>query len=142
METTVENGKTISLEYTLKLENDAVFDTNVGGNPLTFVHGSEQIIPGLEKRLEGMKEGETRNVSVPPEEAYGAVNPEAFGEVSKEEIPSGAMEVGTMLQGRDPKGQTIPLRIAEIRDDSVLLDFNHPLAGETLHFEVRVLKIE
>ena len=142
METIVESGKTISLEYTVKLDDEAIFDTNVGGNPLTFVHGSQQIIPGLETRLEGMKEGESKSVSVPPEEAYGPVNPEAFGEVSKEEIPPEAMEVGTLLQGRDPNGQTIPLRIAEIRDESVLLDFNHPLAGETLHFEVKVLKIE
>lgn len=139
---TIKEGAKVSLEYTLKLEDATVVDTNVGGEPLTYTQGSQQIIPGLEKKLEGLKEGESHQIVVPPEEAYGAVNPSAFQEVSKEQIPSEGLKVGAMLQGQDANGRSIPLRVAEIRDESVLLDFNHPLAGETLHFDIKILNVE
>lgn len=139
---TVSAGMRVSVEYTLKLDDKAVFETNVGSEPFTYVHGSHQIVPGLERALEGMKVGESKQVTVAPEEGYGKVNQEAFLEIEKAQIPAEAHKVGTVLQGQAPSGQVVRARVSEIKDDKVVLDFNHPLAGKTLFFEVKVLDIQ
>lgn len=139
---TVSSGTQVSIEYTLRLEDEAVIDTNVGSDPLTYVHGSQQIIPGLEKGLDGMKIGESRRVTVKPDEAYGPVNPEAFKEIEKEKLPPDALKVGAQLEGRDGSGQPVYARVAEVKDRTVVLDLNHPLAGKTLYFEIKVLDIQ
>jgi FKBP-type peptidyl-prolyl cis-trans isomerase SlyD len=141
-EMTIATGTNVSLEYTLKLEDETVVDTNVGANPLTYTHGSSQIIPGLEKELVGMKVGESKQVTVPPEDGYGVVNPEAIQEVPKQQLTPDALQVGAHLQGRDPSGRSVRARVAEVKDQTVVLDFNHPLAGKTLHFDVKVLDIQ
>jgi FKBP-type peptidyl-prolyl cis-trans isomerase SlyD len=138
----VSSGMKVSIEYTLRLEDNTVVDTNVGSRPLAYVHGSQEIILGLEKALEGMKVGDSKRVTITPEEGYGVVNPEAFVEVKKGEVPEDALRVDAELQGRDASGQVFQVRVAEIRDQSVVLDFNHPLAGRTLRFEVKVLDIQ
>lgn len=139
---TVSTGKHVAVEYTLKLDEKTVFETNVGSSPFTYVQGSQQIVSGLEKAMEGMKVGEHKRVTVSPEEGYGMVSQEAFVEVAKAEIPSEAQKVGTVLQGQGPNGKILRARVAEIKDDSVVLDFNHPLAGKTLHFDVKVVDIQ
>ena len=139
---TVATGQEVSLEYTLRLEDKKVIDTNVGKDPLTYTHGTQQIVPGLEKALEGMAIGETKQVTVAPEEAYGITNPKAFQEVSKDKIPPDAQKVGMELQGKDAKGRIVRPRVVEIKEDTVVLDFNHPLAGNTLYFDVKVLDIK
>ena len=139
---TVSSGTTVSIEYTLKLEDEAVVDTNVGSDPLTYVHGSGQIIPGLEKGLDGMKIGESKEVTVKPEEGYGPVNPEAFMEIEKEKVPPDALKVGAQLEGRDAQGRPVYARVVEVKEQAVVLDFNHPLAGKILHFDIKVLDIE
>ncbi len=141
-EMTVSSGKKVSIEYTLKLEDNATVDTNVGSEPLTYVHGSQQIVPGLEKAMEGMKIGESKQVTVSPEEGYGTVNKNAFMEISKEQIPQDAMKVGIMLKGQDANGQIVYARVAEIKEQTVVLDHNHPLAGKILHFDIKVLNIQ
>ena len=138
----VSSGMKVSIEYTLRLEDNTVVDSNVGSRPLAYVHGSQEIIPGLEKALEGMKVGDSKRVTIKPEEGYGVVNPEAFVEVKKEEVPKDALRVDAELQGRDTSGQAFQVRVAEVRDHTVVLDFNHPLAGRTLRFEVKVLDIQ
>jgi len=140
--TTISNGNTISIEYTLTLENKEVVDTNVGEKPLKFVQGSHEIIPGLETALEGMKKGENKQVTVPPEKGYGPKDPKAILEVSIDQIPPDARIVGTQLQGENEEGQMVHPRVAEVKDQVVVLDFNHPLAGETLYFDVKILDIE
>jgi FKBP-type peptidyl-prolyl cis-trans isomerase SlyD len=137
----VSDGRTVSIEYTLKLEDQSVVESNVGGEPLTYTQGTHHIIPGLENALAGMKVGENKEVTIAPEEGYGHVNEDAFKEVGKDQIPPDAMKVGTMLQGRDPNGSSFAVRISEIKDETVVLDFNHPLAGKTLVFDVKVLDI-
>ncbi|MFQ5532679.1 MAG: peptidylprolyl isomerase [Candidatus Methylomirabilales bacterium] len=143
---TVSSGTKVSIEYTLRLKEDkdteAVIDTNVGSEPLTYVQGSHQIIPGLEKALEGMKIGESTEVTVKPEEGYGLVDQEAFVEVKKEQIPQDALKVDTQLEGRDESGQTVYARVVEIKDQTVVLDLNHPLAGKTLYFDIKILEIQ
>jgi FKBP-type peptidyl-prolyl cis-trans isomerase SlyD len=138
----VSPGTQVSIEYTLKLDDKNVFDTNVGADPLTFVHGSRQIVPGLEKALEGMKVGESKQVTVQPEEGYGQVHNEAFLELDKEKIPNDARQVGARVQGRTGDGKMVTARVAEVKDGTVVLDFNHPLAGKTLYFVVKVLDIQ
>mgnify|MGYP003394295288 CR=1 FL=1 len=140
---TVSEGKLVSLEYTLTLETDkTVLESNVGGKPLTYTHGSQQIIPGLEKALAGLKVGDAKEVVVPPGDGYGDVDPQAVQEVKKDLVPSDAHKVGTRLQGKLPDGRPVFPLVAAVKDDTVVLDFNHPLAGKTLHFDVKVVHIE
>ncbi len=138
----ISEGKTISMEYTLTLEDKKVLDTNVGGAPLNFTQGSHQIIPGLETALEGMKVGESKQVTVTPEQGYGAINPQAVQEVPIDQIPEEARKVGAQLQGKDGQGRMVTPRVAEVKEQVVVLDFNHPLAGKTLLFDVKILDIQ
>jgi FKBP-type peptidyl-prolyl cis-trans isomerase SlyD len=138
----VSSGKQVSIEYTLRLEDQSVVDTNVGSDPLTYIHGTHQIVPGLEKALEGMEVGESKQVEVSPEESYGIPDAKAFREVRKDHVPSQAMHVGAELQGRSQNGQVVYARVAQLKDETVVIDFNHPLAGKTLHFDVKVLGIQ
>jgi len=139
---TVTEGKNVSVEYTLTLDDKSVIESNVGKKPLTYTHGTRQIIPGLEKALEGLTVGDTKEVTVAPADGYGEQNPEALQEVQKSLIPPEALVVGTRLQGQTPDGHAVYPRVAAIKDDTVMLDFNHPLAGKTLHFNVKILDIQ
>lgn len=137
----VSKGKHVSLEYTLKLNDKDVVESNVGGEPMTYVHGSQEIVPGLEKALEGMSVGEKKHVVVKPADAYGEVDQKAIQEVKKSLVPEHAWKVGAELEARGPEGQSLFPHVTEVKADSVVLDFNHPLAGKTLYFDVKVLDI-
>ena len=141
-ELTVSDGKVVSLEYTLMLADKSVSDSNVGSEPLNYVHGSQDIIPGLELALAGMKVGESKHVVVKPDKGYGPVDQEKFLEISKDKIPPDALKVGTPLQGKNASGTVVNAWVAEIKDDKVILNFNHRLAGETLYFDVKVVDIK
>ena len=140
MNNTVSNGKVISLEYTLKLEDGQVVDTNVGQTPLSYTQGANQIIHGVEAALEGMEVGQAKLAVVSPTEGYGDSDPNAFAEVPKEKLPQ-EIQVGTQLHGKDASGREIRPVVSAIKDETVLLDFNHPLAGKTLYFDLKVLNI-
>ena len=140
---TDSNGtRLMSIEYTLTLDDGKTVDTNVGGEPLIYREGGEQILPALEAKLLDLGEGQTRKVSLAPDEGYGAVDPDKFHEVEIDVIPDEAREVGMMLVSEDEQGRRFPLRVAEVKGDMVVLDANHPLAGETLHFEIKVLSAQ
>jgi FKBP-type peptidyl-prolyl cis-trans isomerase SlyD len=136
----VSKGKVIALEYTLKLDDDQVVDTNVGKDPLTYTQGANQIVPGVESAVEGMVVGQEKHVVVPPSDGYGDRNPNALHEIPKERVPQD-VQVGTRLQGKDTSGRDVQPIVTEIKDDTVLLDFNHPLAGRTLFFDLKVVSI-
>ena len=138
----ITEGSTVSVEYTLTLQDKEVIDTNKGGQPLTFVYGANQIIPGLEKEMTGMKIGESKNVTVPPEEGYGPVHEQAIIEVGKDKMPPEAWQVGAHVQGQGPDGQVVRGQVTALQDDKATVDFNHPLAGKTLYFEVKVIDIQ
>ena len=138
----VSSGKQVSIEYTLTLEDKSIIDSNVGAEPLSFVQGSHSIIPGLENALNGMHIGDSKQVTVKPEDGYGPVNKDAVSEINKEQIQKDVFQVGAVLQGQDPDGQVIIARVVEIKKDTVLLDYNHPLAGKTLFFDVKILDIQ
>jgi FKBP-type peptidyl-prolyl cis-trans isomerase SlyD len=140
--TTVTSGTQVAIEYTLKLDDQAVLETNVGSTPFTYVQGAHRIVPGLEKALEGMKIGESKQVTVQPEEGYGTVDKEAFLEVAKDKLPQDAQTVGAQLQGQNASGQSVHARVAEVKDHTVVVDLNHPLAGKTLYFDIKVLSIQ
>ena len=140
--TSVQEGSIVSIEYTLKDEGGKVIESNIGKEPLTYVHGVGQIVPGLEKELYGMKVGEQKTISVKPEEGYGRSDRKAVQEVLRETIPAESQRVGATLMTKAPDGRTIPMRIQEIREKTVIVDFNHPLAGRTLNFDVRITEVK
>ena len=139
---TVGEGRRVSLEYTLTLADQTVIDTNVGKDPLVYTHGSQEIIPGLERQLIGLKVGDTKNVEVAPADGYGEADPNRVQEIPKDKIPEEALGVGKKLQGQGPDGQMMFAQVTEVKENTVIVDLNHPLAGKTLFFAVKVLKIE
>ena len=139
---TVQNGSNVSIEYTLKDEGGQVLDTNKGKSPLTFTQGQQQIIPGLERELIGMHAGDEKKVVVKPEDAYGPIVPNAQTEVPKDAVPKEGLKVGTALMARSGSGETRPVVVKEIKENTVVLDLNHPLAGKTLFFDVKVLGVD
>lgn len=138
----IENGAKVQLEYTLKDDGGKVLDSNKGREPLTFTQGQKQIIPGLEQALSGMHAGEEKKVTIKPVDAYGEVNPSAVTEVPKEMLPPDALKVGTQLVAQSQAGDRRIVRIKEVREKTVVIDLNHPLAGKTLFFDVKVLGVE
>jgi len=141
MPASVQDNMTVEFEYTLTVDG-AVVDSSKGQDPMRYVHGQGQIVPGLEKELTGLQVGDAKQVTVKPQDAYGQMDPEAFIEVPKSKLPKEpAPEVGMILSGQDPEGRPFQAKIAEVKADSVKLDMNHPLAGKTLNFEVKVTSI-
>jgi FKBP-type peptidyl-prolyl cis-trans isomerase SlyD len=138
----VKDGTVVSLQYSLSGEDGKLIESNKGKDPLKYTHGSKQIVPGLEKELAGMKVGGEKRVKVKPEDAYGAVSSKAFQEVPKEQIPANGLKVGAILAAKGPQGQEIPVRIHQIKEKTVVLDLNHPMAGKTLLFDVKILDIQ
>jgi FKBP-type peptidyl-prolyl cis-trans isomerase SlyD len=138
----IEKGSSVKIEYTLKDDKGAVIDTNAGKDALAFTQGSQQIIPGLDKALLGMKVGDSKKVTVKPEDGYGNVDPKAEAEVPKTALPEGAAVVGTRLLARGQDGQPRPVTVKAVKDTTVVLDLNHPLAGKTLFFDVKIVSVE
>lgn len=139
---TIADGKQVSLEYTLTLEDKSQIDSNVGKAPLVYTHGSHEIIPGLEKQLTGLKVGDKKRIEVSPEEGYGVVDPERKQEIEKDRIPEDARKVGAKLTGQGPDGQLVFAQVTEVKENTIVLDLNHPLAGKKLIFDIKVLKVE
>ena len=138
---TIRSGSAVQLEYTLTDDGGAVIGSNRGRSPLRYTHGQNEIPPGLERALAGLHAGDHKSVTLAPEEGFGAVDPKATAEVPKESLPSEALVVGTPLIAQSPDGGERPVRVKEIREESVVLDLNHPLAGRTLHFDIHVLDV-
>lgn len=138
-----KKGDKVKVHYTGKFEDGTVFDSSEGREPLDFQLGAGQMIPGFEKAVMGMKEGEKKTQSVSAEEGYGDRNDNLLIEVDRSNIPAELNpEVGQQLQVKQADGQSIPVVIAEVNDKSVKLDANHPLAGQDLTFEIELVKID
>ena len=138
---TVSQGTQVSLEYTLTLEDRTVLESNVGKEPMTYTQGAHEIVPGLEKAMEGLAPGDRKHVEVKPADGYGEVDPKAVQEIKKSQLPENAWKVGTQLEAKGPDGESMFPRVTEVKQDTVVLDFNHPLAGKTLFFDVKVLDV-
>jgi FKBP-type peptidyl-prolyl cis-trans isomerase 2 len=139
---TVKDGQLISVHYTLLGTDGKVIESSKGKEPLKYIHGKKMMIPGLEKELTGMKVGGEKHVTVKPEDAYGPVNKNAFQEVPKEKVPASGLKVGVVLSGQGPQGQPMQARVHEIKEKTVVVDLNHPMAGKTLVFDVKVVDIQ
>ncbi len=140
--TTIRKGTKVSIRYSLTIDGEVV-DTTEGAPPVTYRHGAGQLVPGLEERLEGCREGERLRVVVPPEKAYGPYVPENLHEMAKSLFtdPDGT-GVGTMVEGRTRLGAPFRAQVVEEKDDSFVVDLNHPLAGKYLEFDVAVVSVE
>jgi FKBP-type peptidyl-prolyl cis-trans isomerase SlyD len=138
----VSDGTIVCLDYTLRLDNDEVVDSSKDREPIEFVQGHRQIVPGLERELYGMEVGEKKRVVVEPDQGYGKHNPEANQLVPRDAFQEDIeIEPGMPIQVSDGSGRTATAFVAEVNEESVKLDFNHPLAGETLHFDVEVVDV-
>ena len=137
-----KEGDTVRIHYTGTLADGTTFDSSDGRDPLEFTVGSGQIIPGLDKAIPGMEIGEKKTVTAAADEAYGQPDPNARQDVPREQIPAEIqLEVGLMLEMRSPDGQSIPVTVAEITDETVTLDANHRLAGHDLTFAIELVEI-
>jgi FKBP-type peptidyl-prolyl cis-trans isomerase SlyD len=138
----IKDGMMVSLEYTLKSPDGKVMETSKGREPLRYIHGQKMMIPGLEKELTGMKVGGEKHVTVKPEDGYGKINPNAVQEIPKEKIPPNGLKVGALLAAKSPEGMVVPMTVRQIKEKTVVLDMNHPMAGKTLVFDVKVVDIQ
>ncbi|HEX2932212.1 MAG TPA: peptidylprolyl isomerase [Candidatus Binatia bacterium] len=138
----VQDGMMVSLEYTQKGTDGKVMETSKGRAPLKYIHGKKMLPPGLEKELAGMKIGEQKRVTVKPEEGFGKVDPKAVQEIPKEKIPANALKVGAVVAARSPDGNVVPMTVKQIKEKTVVMDLNHPMAGKTLLFDVKVVDIQ
>lgn len=140
--TQVKENNTVKVHYTGKLADGQVFDSSEGKEPLEFTLGQGRLIPGFEKGLIDMKLNEKKTINIAVEDAYGAPREDLIIEVSKSELPQEmAPEVGMGLVSRTPEGQEMNLLVVEVKDETVILDGNHPLAGRDLVFDLEVVEI-
>ena len=139
--TAKENDK-VKVHYKGTLSNGEVFDSSEGRDPLEFTLGAGQIIPGFENGIIGMQVEESKTINIPAAEAYGEPKEELKQEVQKAQLPPEIQpEVGLQLMSKAPDGREIPLVVTEVKEDSIVIDSNHPLAGKDLTFEVTLVSI-
>ncbi len=138
----IADGKKVSFDYKLTVDGKVV-DTSEGKKPLEYTQGKGMIIPGLEKALVGLKAGDEKSVTVLAAEGYGPVDPKAVVEVPKKNFGEGFdPKVGMMVQMKNQDGQEFAGLIKEVKTDSVMVDFNHPLAGKDLSFAIKIVSVE
>ncbi len=138
----VKEGSKVKFHYKGTLKSGDVFDNSEGREPLEFEVGKGMIIPGLEKEMMGLKKGDKKSITVAAKEAYGEPNKELIKEVPKGPVPEGMkLEKGAMLYLKTPEGQPFPAKVVEVKEETVVLDLNHPLAGQDLTFNVEIVEV-
>jgi FKBP-type peptidyl-prolyl cis-trans isomerase 2 len=138
----IKKGDKVKVDYTGTLEDGTVFDTSEGKQPLEFEAGSGQLIKGFDQAVIGMKKGEEKEITVKPSEAYGDVNPDMLKKVPRDQLPKEQEpKPGMMLALKTPDGKQFPAKITEVTDKEVTIDLNHPLAGKTLNFKVKIVDV-
>lgn len=139
----VTGNETVKIHYTGKLSDGRVFDSSLEREPLEVTLGQGSLIPGFEKGLLNMQVNEKKTITIPKEEAYGEVRQELFQKIPNENLPAEIKpEVGMGLMATTPEGAEQQLRIADVQDEFIIVDANHPLAGEDLTFELELLEIK
>ena len=138
----VNSNSIVTVNYTGRLEDGSIFDSslNEGREPLKATLGQGQLIPGFESGLVDMTVGDKKTIEIPHNEAYGDVNPELVIEVPKTQVPEG-VQVGMQLQTFGPTGPAV-VQVMEVKDEVVVIDANHPLAGKKLIFDLELLEVE
>ena len=139
---TIEKNKVVALHYTLTLDSGEIADTSEGRDPLSFLVGGGQIIPGLENELIGLAKGDKKTITVQPEDAYGVKSDNLIQTVERDLIPDSiTVEIGERLQGQSEDGHVVEGEIVAVDENNIQIDFNHPLADEVLTFDVHVVDI-
>ena len=133
----VKKGDNVKVEYTGTLDDGVVFDTTEGREPLMFEVGAGQVILGFEDAVLGMEEGEEKEFTLNPSEAYGDHNPQLIQDAPKGRLPDG-VEPGMLLLASLENGAEMPVRVMDIKDETVTVDLNHPLAGKKLNFKIKL----
>ena len=136
----IETGKSVRVEFTAT-SGGHVVESTAGRPPLYYVHGDGRVLPGFQKKLEGHKEGDELEFELSPEEAYGPFRDEAVIEIPKSEVPQRDLKPGMILQETQPDGTVKVGRVQEIRESGIVMNFNHPMAGKTLHYKIRVVSV-
>lgn len=138
----VADGKVVSIHYTLTDEGGTTLDSSRGASPLDYLHGAQQVVPGLEIGLRGRSVGERVSLRLPPEQGYGVHDPRGRQRVPRDSFPDDVeLETGMQFSAEDEKGRDVTVWIAEIADDAVTIDQNHPLAGKVLCFDITIESI-
>jgi len=136
----IKSGSSVRLHYTLSVDGE-VWESSTGGEPLSYVHGKGEIIPGLEEQLEGLGAGDQATAVVPPEKGYGERLPDAVQEVPRSAFKEPErLKVDDIVTGQ-AAGQPIRARVVDVNEESFVIDLNHPLAGKTLHFSVEIIEV-
>ncbi len=137
-----KKGDRVKVHYTGKLEDGSVFDSSRDREPLEFELGGGMMIKGFDTAVSGMKVGESKTAQIPAEEAYGEHNAEMVIEVPKSQLPEDLKpEVGQQLGMQQPNGQSVPVRVVDVKEESIEIDANHPLAGKDLIFDLELVEI-
>lgn len=138
----VKFGDTVKIHYTVKRKDGKIFGTSKDDNPIEFVIGEEKVIPGVEKGIVGMEPGDKKTLTVQPEDAYGPFQKNLIKVVDKSELPKSITPtIGDRIQLSDGSGATINAHVADIKNDSVILDANHPLAGKTVKIDIEMIDL-
>ena len=141
--TQAKSGDTVRIHYTGTLEDGTEFDSSAGRDPLEFALGGGQVIPGFDGAVDGMAVGESKTVTIPPEQAYGERHEQLVQQVPKTALPGDMKpEVGMQLQSQGPEGQVMNLTVTEVEDQQITVDANHPLAGQSLTFAIELVEID
>ncbi|HWE97389.1 MAG TPA: peptidylprolyl isomerase [Tepidisphaeraceae bacterium] len=137
----IAKDKVVTVDYTLTGSDGAVLDTSSGHEPLSYLHGVGGIVPGLERAMEGKNEGDTVDVTVRPEDAYGQRDDAFVQQVPRSAFGDAKVEKGMQFRAQSPDGASRVVTVVDVQGDNVRIDANHPLAGKTLHFNVKVLGV-
>lgn len=139
---TVKDGDRVKVEYTGKLKDGTIFDSSKGREPLSFKVGANMVIPGFEKAVNGLKLNQEKTFTIPCNEAYGPIRPELKMEIPRNKLPKDPEpKPGMMLVMKAPDGHQVPAKIAKVDGEKVIIDVNHPLAGQDLTFEIKIVGI-
>lgn len=137
----IQNGSTVDVHYTGRLNDGSIFDSSEGKSPLSFTVGTGQIIPGFENAIIGKNIGDKVTVNISPSEAYGEIREDLFVIVPNEQLP-GAVEVGMSLQAQGENGIPVNVVVKEVNEDHAIIDGNHPFAGKELIFDIEVVSVQ
>jgi FKBP-type peptidyl-prolyl cis-trans isomerase SlyD len=138
----VGKGSIVSIEYQVHCGDGKVIDASEPGSPFSYLHGEGQVVPGLERALEGLSAGDARQVVIAPEDGYGPHDPRGVQKVPRSAFAAEpAPEVGAAMVAQGPRGESLPFIVREVSAEGVTIDLNHPLAGKTLHFAVKVCDV-
>ena len=138
----IADGKTVIIDYTLSLKNGDIIETTQDDEPVTYIQGSGEVIDGLERAVLGFEKGTKKDIILPVDQAFGTRDPEALIEIPKTDLPPDSLAPETIIHANGPKGQTINGKVLEVKENTVIVDFNHPLAEQEIYCAVHIVDVQ